>query len=182
MSSLVLVNWQSCNDKSVVNNYFQGNCHYQEPIIHPTFRLNNLILSYADITLHGQGSTITKKAGEAQRLGWYFYMTIICYANWTIALITDKLTSLDQSDITTIATLPRALFPVPVISVCSTCSHFSLRTTWSWCTCHALFTFSTISAVAAWWPVMSIDSVTSGEARGSLQARVWVLCYINVQK
>ena len=34
--------------------------------MHPTFRLNNLILSYADILLHGQRSTITKKAGEAQ--------------------------------------------------------------------------------------------------------------------
>ena len=151
MSSLILVNWQSCNNKSVVNNYIQGNCHYQEPITHPTFRLNNLILSHADIPLHWQRSTITKKAGEAQWLGWYFCMTSICYGNWTIiALITDKLTSLDQSNITIIATLPRALFPVPVISVCSICSHFSLLTTWSWCTCHALFTFSTVSAVAAW--------------------------------
>ena len=125
---------------------------------------------------------MTKKAGEAQRLGWYFHMTSICYANWTIALTTDKLTSLDQSNITTVVVLPRALFPIPVISICSTCSHFSLRTTWSRGACHALFTFSTISAVAAWWPVVSIYSVTSGEARGSLQARVWVLCYINVQK
>ena len=131
MSSLVLANWQSCNNKSVVNNYFQGNCHYQEPIIHPTFRLNNLIFSYADIPLHGQRSTITKKAGEAQWLRWYFHMTSICYANWTIALITDTLTNLDQSNITIIVTLPRALFPVPVISVCSAWSHFSLLTTWS---------------------------------------------------
>ena len=166
-----------------MNNCFQGNCHYQEPLIHPKFRLNNLILSNADIPLHWQLSTITKKAGEAQWLGWYFCMTSICYANWTIiALITDKLTSLDQSNVTSIVTLPRALFPIPVISICSTCSHFSLRTTWSRGACHALFTFSTISAVAAWWPVVSIYSVTSGEARWSLQARVWVLCYINVQK
>ena len=130
--------------------YFQGNCHYQEGIIHPTFRLNNLSLSYADILLHGQRSTITKKAGEAQWLGWYFCMTSMCYANWTIALITDTLTNLDQSNVTTIITLPRALFLVPVISVCSAWSHFSLRTTWSRGACHALFTCSTVSAVAAW--------------------------------
>ena len=57
---------------------------------------------------------------------------------------------LDQSNITGVVVLPRALFPVSVISGSSTWSHFSFLTAWSRGTYQAVFTFSTISAFAAW--------------------------------
>ena len=65
-------------------------------------------------------------------------------------LIAEKSPNPDQSNITVVVDFPGTLFPVSVISVFSTCSHFSLDTTWSRGTCHALFTFSTISALAVW--------------------------------
>ena len=46
-----------------------------------------------------------------------------------VALIAEKSTNLDQSNITVVVDFPGALFPVSVISVFSTCSHFSLDST-----------------------------------------------------
>ena len=93
-----------------------------------------------------------------------------------------KSTNLNQSNIKVVVLLPRAMFPVPVIIISSTWSHFSLHTTRSRGTSHALFSFCTISAVAAWWPVLSIYSVMSRKSRRSLQARVWVLCHKSWKK
>ena len=57
---------------------------------------------------------------------------------------------LDKTNATGVITLPRTLFPVSVVSVCTIFPHVSFLTSWSSGTNHTFVTFRSISTVAAW--------------------------------